>query len=191
MKPRALLALLAALVAAPALASKPRIQWDPDYDFSAVSTFQWQTPPEASLERSDPFLHSRIVNAIEYELTGYGLTEVEENPDVYVTYHLSTQRDVTLQSGAIGYSFGGYGLGHWRYFGYGRMGPIITSTRVIEVERGTLVVDVWDARLDQLVWRGSVSNITISDNPMKTQRNAEKAIEAMAKQYRKLRAREE
>jgi len=180
------------LIAATALADKPRIQWDTSYDFSSVGTFQWREPPEASLSDSDPFLHSRIVNAIEFELTQYGLTEVTSNPDVYVTYHASTETDVSLRSDSIGYGFGGYGLGGWGYYGYGRMGPITTSvnTRVVEIERGTLVVDVWDAGTNQLIWRGSAADITISDNPETTQKNTVKAIEKMAKQYRKLRARE-
>jgi len=185
-----LVLLGAALMTAPAYAAKPQIQWDPDYDFSAVSTFQWRAPNGESLERSDPFLHSRIVAAIEYELTGYGLTEVQSAPDVFVTYYASTDTDVRLESSSIGYGFGRYGTGRWGYYGYGATFPVATSTRVVEIERGTLVVDVWDADTNELVWRGSVSDISVSDNPQKTQANAEKAIEKMAKQYRKLRARE-
>lgn len=187
---RMTLTLLAIILSAPALAAKPQIQWDPAYDFAAVGTFQWQTPPESSLADSDPFLHSRIVNAIEYELTQYGLTEVQADPDVFVTYHASTETNVRLQSTSVGYGFGGYGTRGWGYYGYGMGGPVVTDTRVTEVERGTLVVDVWAASNDQLVWRGSAADISISDNPSKTQRNIVKAIERMAKQYRKLRARE-
>jgi hypothetical protein len=188
---RMLLALLAATCSLPAMAAKPQIQWDPDYEFDGVQTFQWRDPPEASLARDEPFLHSRIVNAIEFHLTEHNLTEVESNPDVYVTYHSSTDTDVNLRSTSVGYGFGGYGTRGWGYYGYGFGGPVYTDTQVVEVERGALVIDIWDADSDELIWRGSASGITLSDNPERTQKNIVKAIDKMAKQYDKLRRREE
>jgi len=182
-------AALTVVAGAPAFGAKPQIQWDPEYDFSTVSTFQWREPPEISLERSDPFLHSRIVNAVEYELTGFGLTEIDVAPDVYVTYHSSTETDVRITSTSVGYGFGSYGLGGWGHYGYGFGGPISTTSRATEIERGTLVVDVVDADTNDLIWRGSASGIVISDDPQKTQRNVVRTIEKMAKQHRKLRAR--
>ena len=148
------------LLSASALAAKPQIQWDPEYDFSTVGTFAWREPPEASLADSDPFLHSRIINAINYELAEYGLTEVGSGPDVYIAYDSSTETDVRITSTSVGYSFGSYGMGGWGYYGYGFGGPIATTSCATEVERGSLMVDVVDA------------------------------IEKMAKRYRKLRARE-
>ena len=179
-------------IAAPAFAAKPQIQWNTDYDFSGVKTFQWRDPPGASLAQSDPFLHSHIVNAIEYQLTASGLTEVTANPDVLVTYTASTERDVSLESDSYGYSFGGYGMGRWGTYGYrvaGPIGPVTTTTRVVEVERGTLVVDIVAAATNELIWRGTAGDITVSDKPDKLRRNVEKAIESMAKQTRKLMAR--
>jgi hypothetical protein len=179
--------ILTFFVAGAAFAAKPRIQWDTNYDNSSVSTFQWVMPPEYSLADSDPFLHQHIINAIQYQLTSRGLTEVESNADINVTYHLSVDTDVSLRSSSVGYSFGRYGMGGWGYYGYGMGGPVYTNTDVVEVERGELVVDIWDTASDQLVWRGSVSDITISGNSDKTTKNVEKAIEKMAKQYDKLR----
>jgi len=184
---------LALLAASAFAASKPQIQWDPDYDFSQISTFAWQPSAGESLEQSDPFLHEHIINTIEFQLTNYGFTEVESNPDVLVTYYSSTDTNVRLDSTSFGYGFGGYGMGGWGYYGYGMGGPVLTqtSTRVVEYERGTLVVDIIDPSEDQLVWRGTVSDIVITDNPAKMQKNVTKAIEKMAKQAQKLRAREE
>jgi len=181
---------MCAAMAAPAYAAKPQIQWDPDYDFSSIGTFQWAEPPEASLADSDPFLHRHIVNAIQYELTSHGFSEVDTNPDVRVTYHMSTDTDVRLQSSSVGYGFGNYGRRGWGYYGYGFGGPVYTDTRVVEVERGNLMVDIWDAASDELVWRGQVDQITVSDNPQKMRRNVEKAVKKMAKQADKLRRKE-
>lgn len=191
---RGWLVVLAAFVATP-LFAKPQIEWNTAYDFGSIKTFQWQDPPGASLKDTDPFLHAHIINAIEYELTARGLTEVAENPDVFVTYAASTQTSVRLESDTFGYGFGSYGLGTWGRFGYGYgfrrpIGPAVTTTtRVVEVERGTLVVDIWAAASRELVWRGTVVGIAVAATPDRNRRNVEKAIRAMAKQARSLQTR--
>ena len=185
--------LLAAgiMLAAPAFAKKPQIQWDQDYDFSSIETFSWMPSAGETLEQSDPFLHGHIINTIEFQLTSNGLTEVASNPDVLVTYYGSTDTEIRLQSDSYGYGWGTYGpaWGYYGYGGYGRVGPVSTTTRVVEYERGTLVVDIIDARNSDLIWRGTVSDISISDNPSKMQKTITKAIARMAKQSQKLRAR--
>jgi hypothetical protein len=183
--------LLAAVMGVPAYAAKPQIQWDPDYDFSSVQTYQWQPPPAGdSLESADPFLHAKIVSALEAEFGKVGISRVESAPHVFVTYYASKETEVRLESDHYGYGYGGYGMGGWGYAGYGMSGPVSTTTRVTEYEEGTLVVDIWDASDKRLVWRGSVSGILLSEKPEKTQKNVLKAIAAMAKQNAKLRKRE-
>jgi hypothetical protein len=182
-----MLLALGTLIAAPAYAQKPQIQWDKQYDFSHVKTFKWQQPSSPSLADSNPFMHKFIESEIEKELMNAGLMETTGDPDVYVTYHGSTQTEVQLRSTSFGYSVGGYGMGGWGMYGYS-MGPTHTTTREVETQKGTLVVDIVDAKEKQLVWRGSVSGILISDSQEKTEAAVGKAIQAMAKQNRKLRA---
>jgi hypothetical protein len=122
---------LIALAAAPAYAAKPQIQWDEAYDFSTIKTFQWDPNPDSSLEKSNPFMHSRVMTAIEYELAASGLTKVETNPDIFVTYHTSTEKQVRLESDSYGYGFGGCGGAGWGHYGYGYAGPVSTTTRVV------------------------------------------------------------
>src|SRR5262245_18806626 len=176
-------ALFLATVAFSAQAQKPQIQWNNNYDFDAVQTFAWQDTQDTSLEEQNPFMHSLIKNTIEAELATSGLTEVEANPDVYVNYHASTSTDTQLRSDSYGYGFGGYGMGTWGY--YGMAGPVSTTTRVVEISKGTLVVDIWDAAKKELIWRGEVSD-TIPDNPQKAEKLVVKAIGKMAAQGRKL-----
>ena len=171
-----------------AQAQKPQIQWNNMYDFGGVDTFAWQDTPETSLEGRNPFMHSLIKNTLEAELATSGLTEVESNPDVWVNYHASTETEVQLRSDSYGYSFGAYGMGGWGYYGMAA-GPVSTTTRVVEYERGTLVVDIWDAATKELVWRGQVSD-TLPDNPQKAEKLVVKAIGKMADQGRKLWAKE-
>ena len=180
------------LVAGSAFAAKPQVQWNSSYDFSGIESFAWKDSPVAvSLAQANPFLHEHIENAIEFQLTSNGLTEVESNPDVLVTYYGSTETEVQLRSDSYGYGWGGYGGPGWGYYGYGRVGPVSTTTRVVEYERGTLVIDIVDASSDELIWRGSVSDISVTDDQQKLQKNITKAIAKLVKQSQKLRARQQ
>jgi hypothetical protein len=182
---------LAALAAAPAFAAKPQIQWDEAYDFSTIKTFAWDAHPESSLEAKNPFMHSRVVAAIEYELTAVGLTKVQANPDVFVTYHTSTEQQVRLESDSYGYGFGGYGGYGWGRYGYGygvAVGPVSTTTRVETYDEGTLVVDIWAAANKTLIWRGTATRV-FSEDIDKAERQVVEIIQDMGKQSKKLRAR--
>jgi hypothetical protein len=181
-------ALALSAVTLAAHAQKPQIQWNAMYDFAAVDTFAWQLTPETSLEGRNPFMHSLIKNTLEAELAESGLTQVDSNPDVYVNYHASTETETQLRTDSYGYSYGTYGMGGWGYYGMSA-GPVSTTTRVVEYERGTLVVDIWDAVTKELVWRGTVSD-TMPDNVQKAEKLVVKAIGKLADQGRKLWAKE-
>ena len=180
---------LGVLLASPVHAQKPQIQWDKEYDFSKVKTFKWQPPSAPSLEDSNPFMHKFIESSIETELQNVGFTKTDGDPDVYVTYHGSVDTEVQLRSTSFGYGVGSYGMGGWGMSGYS-LGNQHTTTREVQTKKGTLVVDVVDAKEKQLVWRGTASGILISDDQEKTQKAVGNAIQDMAKQNRKLRAKE-
>lgn len=177
-------ALVLSTLALSAQAQKPQIQWNNAYHFDQVETFAWQDTPETSLEGRNPFMHSLIKNTIEAELATSGLTEVDADPDVWVNYHASTTTETQLRSDSYGYSFGGYGMAGWGYYGMAA-GPVSTTTRVVEYEKGTLVVDIWDAASKELVWRGQVTD-TLPDNVQKAEKLVVRAIGKMAEQGRKL-----
>ena len=163
------------LFAAPAFAQPPQVQWDEDYDFESVQTYQWAPTSETSLADVDPFMHSRIIKAIEFYLTEGGMTAVESEPDVYVTYHTETKTEVRLRSNHFGYGFAD------PYWG-GYMGPQSTTTRVVEYEKGTLIVDIWDATQKELIWRGWVTR-TIPSNPQRAEKDIIKAIDHLVKRW--------
>ena len=171
----------------PAFGAKPQIQWNQDYDFSQIGTFMWQPTAGISLERADPFLHRFIINAIEFHLSNSGLTEVESGPDVLVTYYGSVSTDVRLQSDSYGYGWGGFGGPTWARYGYGVGSPVSTTTREVQYERGTLVVDIVDAETSELIWRGTAAGLAVSNNRDKLQKNIGKALKSMVKQSEEIR----
>jgi hypothetical protein len=184
----AALLALGTLVASPAFAQKPNIQWDKAYDFSKVKTFMWQPPSAPSLEDENPFMHKFVVSSIEMELQKVGFMETTENPDVYVTYHGSINTEISYRSTSFGFSVGSYGMGPWGGMSGVAAGPTHTNTQEIETKKGTLVVDIVDAKEKELVWRGTSSGILISDSQEKTEKAVGNAIKDMAKQGRKLQA---
>lgn len=179
-----MLVLCSALVAGPVFAQKVYVDYDKNYDATGLKTFAWSETSDTSVKAEDPLLHSRIVNGIEYYLTLGGLREDEDDPDVYVTYHTSTEKQVSLDTAHFGY---GYPIG-WGTYGphsYGWYGGVTTTT-VRTVQKGTLVVDVWDAESDKLVWRGLADNITVTDSPAKMEKRIEKALKKMVDTWKKI-----
>jgi len=188
MKSRLLLALILILAVPPAFASKVFIDHDQNYDFSSIKTFAWAPTPDTSVEDTNPLMHSRIVNAIEHYITMGGTQEVTENPDVYVTYHTSSKEEMQLNTSSFGYGYpGGWGWGGYGYgAGWGGAGMSSSTTSVSTYEVGTLVVDVWDADAKELVWRGTATNIYLSDNPDKMMKKIDKALAKIVKKSKQL-----
>ena len=156
-----------------------------DYDeqasFDGYQTFSWipakNTQDVPGPYRDDRLLDKRIRQAVARSLVAQGYTEQSNStPDFYVVYRVGLEektRNVSFDSGYYGYA--GYGYGFYGYphrgyysfrrsfFGYrglgygypyygggpGHYGAVTTYTE------GTLVIDIIDAKTDELVWRGS------------------------------------
>ena len=173
-------ALLLVLGALPAAAQKVYIDYDEEADFSSFKTFAWGPTPEASLKDSSPLMHSRIKNAIEYQLTTGGLVEDTENPDLYVTYHGEEEEEMRIDTHTWGYGFGR----RWRWDPYWGSGFGDTTTTVHTYDVGTLIIDIWDAEAKQLIWRGSATG-TIPSSPEKQAKKIDDAVAKIARQWEK------
>lgn len=151
--------------------------FDEETDFSVFRTFQYRDSTN-NLAVSSPLSHRRIVNAIRGGMVSSGMSEVTENPDLFVTYYGSTDRQTHFQTT---YS----GVSHWsgaRRSSH-RMGFSTTTatTRPTTVTQGTLVIDIWDASRNALVWRG------VATRPLSSsaQRNASAINEAVEQTFRR------
>ena len=123
------------------------------------------------------------------ELREGGLTEVQENPDLYVTYHVTTEELSSFNTTSMGY--GGYG-GYWGgwdawgpYDAWG--GPMMGSsvTREYTYEEGTLVIDAYDSKEKKMVWRG-MGTVTVKDKPEKQVKQVEKILTKLGKRWDKI-----
>lgn len=184
-KPAGIVMILAILVASSAAAQKVYVDYDPTADIDSYRTFAWGETPEASLSDTNPFIHSRIKNTIEYHLTKGGMIEDTESPDLYVTYYGGVTEEVSFMTTSVSY---GYGYGpSWYWDPYwGGMSGMTTTTPIVH-EAGTLVIDIWDAKTENLVWRGTLSG-TIPDDPRKMSKKVEDGIEKIVTKWQKMRA---
>jgi hypothetical protein len=175
---RSIIVLAALLTAAGAWAQETYIDWDKTAGFENYKTFVWASSDE-DLSKSSPLWHDRVVKGITERLVKGGMTELpnDETPDVYVTYFASESQKTRVVTDHMGY---GYGAG---YYGMGA-GMGTSTSRVVTYDKGTLVIDIWDAKEKKLVWRGS-STDTISDNPKKMEKRLEKMLNKLVKVWNK------
>jgi hypothetical protein len=100
-------------------------------------------------------------------LAAKGWTQVDSGGDVSIVAMEITRNQQTLNT-----LYDGFG-GGWRWGGFG---DVTTTTETYRV--GTLVVDLFDAKTKNLIWRGSSSD-TLSNNAEKNTKNLDKGVHKM------------
>ena len=96
--------------------------------------------------------------------------------DVAIVAMEITRDQQTLDTFYDGFG-GGWG---WRHFGGGGFGEATTTSDTYRV--GTVVIDLFDTRTKQLIWRGAASD-TLSDNSNKNIKNLDEGVDRMFKQF--------
>lgn len=134
-----LLSLLASCASTPTV----RTDADPGAAFASYRTFKWIQSPDGV----SPLLQQRIVQSVNQQLAAKGWTE-SADADVAIAAHVATEQRQDIDTFYNGPSYAGWG---WR--GPWAVGSTSTSIRNYTV--GTLVVDLFDTKTRQAVWRGS------------------------------------
>jgi Domain of unknown function (DUF4136) len=162
------------LLAGKLSAQEVKTDYDRSANFTQYKTYSWE-----HVKTKDPLDVDRIKNAVNGTLSAKGWTQVDSGGDVSIIAIQMTQNEQTLNTFYDGYG-GGWG---WRRFGGGGFGGFGDATTTTETYRvGTLVVDLYDAKTKQLIWRGSASD-TLSNNSNKNIKNLDKGVEKMFKQF--------
>lgn len=172
------LAVSLLLIAAPAAAQKVDIDYAHDFDFKSVKTFQYVETEESNFSNS--LMASRIEEMIKEKLRAAGLEEVQSNPDILVTNHVTTEQWTTYDTTHFGY--GGYGGGWYRWGGVGVGTSTTTSQTYTD---GTLIIDAWEPDEKKMVWRGT-GTVTIKSKTEKQIRQIEKILDKLGKRWSKI-----
>jgi hypothetical protein len=181
------LLIILGLAATPALAQKVNIDYAHDYDFSGPETFQYVNTEESNAD--NPMMADRIESMIKAKMKAGGATEVTENPDLFITYHITTEQQTSYTTTSFGY--GGYGggwggYGRYGYGGYGGMGGMGTSsTTARNYTVGTLIIDAYEASEKKMIWRAT-GEVTVKDKPEKQIKQVEKILTKIGKKWQKI-----
>ncbi len=160
---------LVMLLATSALAQKVTTDHAKDADFAQYKTFMWIKQPVTT----DPLMRQRIIDDVNSALAAKGLTLVTADADMAIAAHAATKTERTLDT-----FYDGFGGGwRWRGGGFGS-----ATTRVNTYQVGTLVIDLFDAKTKEAIWRGTATK-TLSDKPEKNAESLNKAITGMFKVF--------
>ena len=170
---KVMLALLGMTLVFAGMASAQQVKTDYDRsaNFALYKTYSWE-----HVETKDPLNVDRIKHAVNAVLAARGWTLVDSGADVAVVAMEITRDQQTLNTFYDGLG-GGWG---WRRFGGGGFGEATTTTDTYKV--GTIVVDLFDTKTKQLIWRGSASD-TLSDNSDKNIKNLNESVDKMFKHF--------
>src|ERR1700727_1997266 len=155
------------VLVAPLMAQQVSVNYVKTQNFSAFHTYAWGEENANQIRNS--ILAQVAKTDIENAMQSKGLTKVQKdaNPDLILVASGGSQQQTSYSAWGAGPRFGGMAT--------------ITPQQSTE---GTLIVNLYDAKAKQLVWRG-IAQGTLSNNGEKNQNLAHKGAQKMFKQYPK------
>ena len=159
-------------LAGTALAQDVTVDFDRTANFGAIKTFalKLETP------WGNPIGEKRLTEEITQALVGKGWAVAPEaTADAQVLLHGASRTKHSLNTFYSG--MGGYG---WRGWGAGGMGTATTTAS--EYTEGTLVVDIYQAKAKQLMWRG-IAQGELKDTPEKREKQLQKVSDKLFKDF--------
>ncbi|MGA7966233.1 MAG: DUF4136 domain-containing protein [Gammaproteobacteria bacterium] len=133
--------------------------------------FAWESPQQGAV--ANPILDSgilttRVEKAVSQTLSeaGYHKVDNSKNADFIVTYHTASALRQVPQSG-VSFAYGTYGPGFNTLF--------LTQPGPQQVQEGSLILDVIDAKTRKLVWRSWITRGLDQSNY--SQQSVDKAVQ--------------
>ncbi len=151
-----------------AIGQQVSVNYNHSQSFASYHTYAWGADNANQVQNS--ILAQVAIQNIDSALQGKGWQKIEvgQNPDVLVTASGGLKQQTSYSA------WGMRGIG-------GGMGGITPEQNVI----GTLVVDLYDAKNQSLIWRGIGQN-ALNNNGSKNQQMVQKAVTKMFKQWPKM-----
>jgi len=161
---RNMLAVLAISVAGMAAAHAQQIISDYDHqtNFSQYKSYSWQ-----QISAPDSIWGDRIKNDVDAQLAAKGWVRLDKGGDAVLCATSSDGEAATVE-----HFYGGWGPG-WRWRGWSEPVPF---------DQGTLVVDIFDAKTQSLVWRGFAEQ-AVSNKDQKNINKLEKMVSKLFKNF--------
>src|SRR5215472_9808224 len=159
--------LLFCLASTAMLAQQVSVNYNHNASFAQYHTYAWGSDDKNKIQNS--ILAQVAQQDVEAAMQQKGLQKVQEsqNPDLILTASGGEHESTSYNA------WGMRGIG-------GGMGGISPQQNYST----TMVVSLYDLKQKELVWRG-IAEDTLSNNGNKNQKNVEKAVEKMFKQWPK------
>ena len=170
---RILLLCLAVFLSTAAYADGVTIEYDENIKPGLYKTFSFVDAEKNSLSSSNPALHERAVAKIRVMFIRSGIREVKDNPDLHVTYYAAKGENLSVHISDYGYNYPRHFI---------RTGSSRDTTLAATYDQGAIIMDVWDTKTDEVVWRGVTWKI-LKSNPEKRGKQLDKAMEAMWRKW--------
>ena len=153
-------------------AQKVTVASDPGADFSKYRTYAWDQGMMAN-----PVIRQHIMAAIDNAMAAEGIQKVEAEPDLVVVALVSTESELTMTNPSWVPVLNSIATG------------IPASSQTWPVTKGTLVIEISDAKTKKGVWRGTASH-TLENGPtgdrVRDAKTVEKPIKkAVQKMFKK------
>ena len=158
-------------------AADVKTDFDKHADFSRIHTYSW-----GNVSTSNPLFVNRIKDQVNRDLQEKGWQLVESGGDATVFAKGNVHNQQELQTYYNGFP-GGWG-GRWGWGGWGwrdGWGDTATTT-VTNHPVGSLVVDIFDAKSKDLIFRG-ISAANLHDDPDKNTKELDKDIDKMFEHF--------
>lgn len=155
-------------------AQKVSVGADPGVDLTKYKTYAWTTGTISA----NPIASAMVVSAVDEQLAAKGIQKVEADPDLTIVVFGSTESDMHVSNPSWSPSLNSIATG------------VAVGSQSWLVTKGTLVVDLLDAKTKNSVWRGQATQ-TLDRGPTgdkaKDAKNVEKpiknAVKKMFKQF--------
>lgn len=129
-------------------AQKVSVGADPGVDVAKYKTYAWSSNSASP----NPVISQIIISAVDTQLAAKGLKKVETDPELTVVVFGSTDSDMQVSNPSWAPSLNSIATG------------VVVGPQSFIVTKGTLVIDLEDAKTKTSVWRGQATQ-TLDHGP--------------------------
>lgn len=141
----------------------------PGIDFSKYHTYTWVVIKGG--EHPDPSVDAQIKQSIDSQLAAKGITKIAGNADLGVDYQLAVSKVQTWQT-------------YEDWSSAALLDGRIPMRKKVTIDKGTLVIDIYDMPAKHLVWTGDAKKtIDPKSNREAKQKIIDKAVKALLSDF--------
>jgi hypothetical protein len=152
--------VLVLLCAVTISAQKVSVGADPGVDLTKYKTYAWAS----NRASPNPVISQMIISAVDSQLAAKGLTKVDTDPELTVVVFGSTESDMQVSSPSWAPSLNSIATG------------VVVGPQSFVITKGTLVIDLEDAKTKTSVWRGQATQ-TLDHGPTGDRARDAKTVE--------------